>query len=68
MPLTPSFRVECDECAKRMMDAFDNVPDAQSAARRAGWVCDPLGGDVLCQACRRVEPGVVLPLAVSDAA
>lgn len=66
MPLIDSFRVECDDCAKRMMDLFDSLAEAQSAARRAGWVCDPLGGDVLCPLCRRVEPGTVLPLAVAS--
>lgn len=61
MSVLESFRVECDECRKSLMGAFEVLHDAEVAANRAGWLCEPLGGDVLCPACRRIGVGVVLP-------
>lgn len=62
MALVDLYRIECDTCAMRMMDIFESISAAETAARRAGWVCDLLGGDVLCQVCRKVELGIVLPI------
>jgi hypothetical protein len=56
-----SFRVECDDCHKTLMGAFDTLRDAQAGAQRAGWLCEPLGGDVLCPLCRRSGTSQVLP-------
>lgn len=65
MSIVDSFRVECDECRKPLMGAFDTLHDATVAAGRAGWVCEPLGGDVLCPVCRRVAAGVLVPQEVA---
>lgn len=43
MPITPTYRVQCDVCFGHMDGEYDTREDAQDAREELGWD-DPIGG------------------------